>query len=161
VFPEFLCITSVFTNRTKNPNYVVDRALSMRTCLLLGGNNGAHIIQLPYGQVTSKYINFILSYFITSTYCLQANSASHFSTREILNIHRYTPLSATKIANLNSLITILFLRVHTKRPWLTIHAKYNTNVKNITHYSEPNQIIPNLQTTNDLLGSSTGQFLRY
>jgi hypothetical protein len=134
VFREFLCITFVFTNRTKNPNYVVDRALSMRTCLLLGGNNGAQIIQLAYRQVTSNYINFILSYFITFNYCLYVNSASHLSTREILHIHRFTPLYATKIANLNSLITILFLWVHTKPPWLTIHAKYNTNVKNITHY---------------------------
>jgi len=154
VLRVFLCITFVFTNRTKNQNYMVDRALSIRICFLLGGNNGAQIIQLAYRQVTSNYISFILSYFITSTYCLEANSASHLSTREILNIHRHTSQYTTKIANVNS------LRVHTKRLWLTIHAKYNTNVKNITHYSQPNQILPNLQTTNDLLGSS-GQFLRY
>jgi len=159
VFRVFLCITFVFTNRTKNPNYMVERALSMRICFLLGGNNGAQIVQLAYRQVTCNYISFILSYFITSTYCLEANSASHLSTREILNIHRHTSQYTTKIANVTSLITILCLRVHTKRLSLIIHAKYNTNVKNITHYSQPNQILPNLQTINDLLGSS-GQFLR-
>jgi hypothetical protein len=70
MFRVFLCITFVFTNTTKNPNYVVDRALSMRTSLLLGEDNGAHINQLAYRQITSNYISFILPYFITSTYCL-------------------------------------------------------------------------------------------
>jgi len=49
---------------------VVDRALSMKACLLLGGNKGAQIIQLAYRQVTSNYISFTLSYFITYAYCL-------------------------------------------------------------------------------------------
>jgi hypothetical protein len=119
-----------------------------------------HVLCSFYALILSYYISFIPSYFITSTYCLEANSASHLSTREILNIHRHTSQYTTKIANVNSLITILCLRVHTKRLWLTIHAKYNTTVKNITHYSQPNHVRPNLQTTNDLLGSS-GQFLRY